>query len=93
MSLTPHSPSEAALDQGQAFFENSIRKGTIFIPGREYLLYFIAIDLGLNGGHRLGHRMSKRHIFLRVSVQVSGMVVVFKTETLRGKGGVGLNIA
>lgn len=89
MSLTPHSPSEAAL--GQAFFENSSRKVTIFI--REYLLYSIAIDLALNGGHRLGHRMSKRHIFLRVNFQAGGMVVVLKPERLRGKGlCVGLNI-
>lgn len=72
MSLTPHSPIEEALDRGQTFCENSIREGTIFIPCRDYyLLYSIAIDLVLNGGHRLGHMTSKRHIFLRVSVQGS----------------------
>lgn len=72
MSLTSHSPIEAALDQGQTFCENSIREGTIFIPRRDpCLLYSIAIDLVLNGGHRLGHMMSIRHIFLRASVQGS----------------------
>lgn len=53
MSLTRHSPIEAALDRGQTFCENSIREGTIFIPRRDlYLLYSIVIDLALNGGHR-----------------------------------------
>lgn len=83
MSFTSHSPIEAALDQGQTFCENSIREGTIFIPRRDLcLLYSIAIDLVLNGGHRLNHMMSIRHIFLRASVQGSWLVAVFNSEGL-----------
>lgn len=65
MSLTPRSPIQAALGRGQTFCENSIREGTIFIPRRDsYLVYSIAIDLVLNGGHRLGRLMSEKTYFL-----------------------------
>lgn len=83
MYLTPHSPVQAAFDRGKTFCENSVREGMIFILWRDsQLLYSIAIDLVLNGGTRLGHMMSKRHILLRASVQGSWLVDVFKPERL-----------
>lgn len=42
------------------FCKDSIREGTIFIPGRVgSLLYFIAIDLIQNGGQGLDHMMKR----------------------------------
>lgn len=55
------------------FCKDSIREGTIFIPGRVgSLLYFIAIDLIQNGGRRLDHMMKGAFFppFLIASVRV-----------------------